>query len=113
MLLNIFPELYPTPLGTNTSFGFGDRLGIANAAHIRIVKKQKGILPVLAQQSVRELLKTGKEFRDVLAQSMWNIIQEGYGGKWGADADHIKERKYFIEAVEAGMTMYTLSLIHI
>ena len=107
-LLNIFPELSPSPLGTDTSFGFGDRLGIANAAHIRAIKKQKTLLPVLAQQSVRELSKTEKNFKIIVAQSVWNILQEGYKGKWGADADHIKKRKHFVKAVEAGMTMYTL-----
>jgi len=107
-LLNLFPDLYPSPLGMVTSFGFGDRLGIANAAHIRAVQKQKTVLPVLAQQSIRELSKTKKNFKIVVAQSIWNILQEGYLGKWGADADHIKEKKYFIEAAEAGMTMYTL-----
>ncbi len=107
-LVDQFPGLSPSPLGTDTSFGFGDRLGIANAAHIRIIRKQKGIIPILAQQSVRELLKTGKDFNTTVKQSIWNIFQEGYEGKWGADADHIKEKEYFIKAVEAGMTMYTL-----
>ena len=108
ILYAIFPELYPVPLGMDTSFGFGDRLGLANAAHIRVIKKQKGILPVLAQQSVRELLKTGKDFGTVISNSVWNIMQEGYVGRWGADADHIKDKEYFIKAVEAGMTMFTL-----
>lgn len=108
ILLDIFPELHPIPLGINTTFGFGDRLGLAGPAHIRIIEKQKGILPVPSQQSVRELSKTGKDFKTVISQSIWNIIQEGYKGKWGADADHIKEKEYFIKAVEAGMTMYTL-----
>ena len=107
-LLNIFPELNPSPIGAITSFGFGDRLGIANAAHIRALKEQKKMVPVLAQQSVRELSKTKKDFDTVIKQSMWNILQEGYSGKWGADADHIKEKEYFIKAAEAGMTMYTL-----
>ncbi len=107
ILLSIFPELHPTPLGTDATFGFGDRLGIANAAHIRAVKKQKAVLPVLAQQSIRELSKTGKDFKTVIAQSLWNILQEGYLGRWGADADHIKDRDHFIDAAEAGMTMYT------
>ncbi len=110
-LLNIFPELNPSPLGVNTSFGFGDRLGLANAAHIKVIKKRKEVLPVLAQQSVRELLKTEKDFKTIVAQSTWNILQEGYQGKWGADADHIKDEEYFIKAVEAGMTMFTLDTL--
>lgn len=102
------PGLLPSPLGNNTTFGFGDRLGIANAAHIRTIKKQKGILPVLAQQSVRELIKTSRDFKKVVESSLWNVLQEGYEGKWGADADHIKDKENFIKALEADMTMYTL-----
>lgn len=109
IILELIPSLKPVPLGTGTSFGFGDRLGIANAAHKRAVKKQKApILPVLAQQSVRELLKTGKDFKKVVYNSLWSVIQEGYQGKWGADADHIKDREYFVKAEDAGMTMFTL-----
>jgi len=108
ILLSLIPELGPAPLGISSSFGFGDRLGIANAAHIRTIRQQKNILPVLAQQSVRELQKTGKDFKKVVSNSMWNVLQEGYRGKWGADADHIKDRENFIKAADAGMTMYTL-----
>jgi len=108
ILTEVFPELLPVPIGSSPSFGFGDRLGNANAAHIRIIKQHEGIIPVLAQQSVRELEKTKKDFEKVISNSVWNIMQDGYKGVWAADADHIKDMESFIKAAEAGMTMYTL-----
>lgn len=103
-----FPSLLPSALGQKTSFGFGDRLGIATPAHIRVINQQGKILPVFAQQSVRELEKTHRSFRDVIGCAIWNIFQEGYRGSWGADADHIKDRRYFEISAEEGITMFTL-----
>lgn len=107
-LISIFPSLKPSLLGQKASFGFGDRLGMATPAHTRVINKNKCILPVFAQQSVRELAKTNRTFQDVVDSAMWGIFQEGYEGKWGADADHIKSKEYFVKAVEQGMTMFTL-----
>ena len=107
-LISIFLLLKPSPLGLKTSFGFGDRLGLATPAHIRVVNKHENVLPVFAQQSVRELEKTNRTFKDVVDVASWNVFQGGYKGKWGADADHIKEKKYFARAADAGMTMFTL-----
>ena len=107
-LISIFPSLKPSPLGLETSFGFGDRLGLATPAHIRVVNKHGNVLPVYAQQSVRELGKTNRTFKDVVNAASWNVFQGGYKGKWGADADHVKEKKYFTLAADAGMTMFTL-----
>ena len=107
-LKNIFPTLCPSALKKDTSFGFGDRLGLATPAHTRVIKKQKGILPVFAQQSVRELEKTGRTFKDIVDAAAWNIFQEGYRGRWGADADHIKDKENFTGGMDGGMTMFTL-----
>lgn len=109
-LTTIFPSLKPLPLGNSASFGFGDRLGIATPAHIRVINEKKGILPVFSQQSVRELNKTNRTFQDTIDSSMWGIFQEGYKSKWGADADHIKNREYFLRAAEQGMTMFTIDI---
>jgi len=107
-LVNNIPVLLPSPLNKNTSFGFGDRLGLATPGHIRVINKYKNILPVFAQQSVRELNKTNRNFKNVIEDAVWNIFQEGYNGKWGADADHLKDKKYFKDAIDAGFTMFTL-----
>lgn len=107
-LLSIIPALLPVTLNKNASFGFGDRLGLATPGHIRVINEYKNILPVFAQQSVRELNKTNRNFKNVIEDAAWNIFQEGYNGNWGADADHLKEKRYFKEAVDAGFTMFTL-----
>jgi hypothetical protein len=49
--------LNPVPLGRQTSFGFGDRLGSATPGHISALHratKNRPIAPIFAQQSVRE-----------------------------------------------------------
>ena len=38
------------------------------------------------------------------------VLETGYTGKYGADADHIKDEKYLMEAIDAGYTMYTLDI---
>lgn len=57
------PSPNPTPLGTRTSFGFGDRMGSATPGHIHALRAAdpNGIIaPILAQQSVRENTRTGR-----------------------------------------------------
>lgn len=107
-LKKILPHLSPSVLRTAPSFGFGDRLGIATPGHIRTINKHKGILPVFAQQSIRELTKTKRNYHDVIDSASWSVFQEGYTGKWGADADHLKDAKNLLHAIEAGCTMFTI-----
>ena len=52
--------LNPVPLGRQTSFGFGDRLGLATPGHLAAVKGT-GVAPIFAQQSVRENERTGAQ----------------------------------------------------
>ncbi|MCA9985540.1 MAG: hypothetical protein KDE59_14640, partial [Anaerolineales bacterium] len=50
------PWLNPVPLGMQTSYGFGDRLGAATPGHIaalRAADPTGQIAPIFAQQSVR------------------------------------------------------------
>ena len=103
--------LNPTPLGRQTSFGFGDRLGLATPGHIaslRAVDPQGSIAPIFAQQSVRENKRTGRTPQEVMDDAMWGIFQEGWREPWGADADHIKEEGDLAPFIEAGYTFYTL-----
>lgn len=55
-----FDYTRPRIIGLTNSFGFGDRLGLANPGHIRAVRNTK-FKPVLAQQSIRELNRTKRE----------------------------------------------------
>jgi hypothetical protein len=103
--------LNPTPLGRQTSFGFGDRLGLATPGHIaslRAADPQGRIAPIFAQQSVRENTRTGRTPQEVLDDAMWGIFQEGWRDPWGADADHIKEASDLPPFIDAGYTFYTL-----
>jgi hypothetical protein len=78
--------------GRDTTIGLGDRLGLASAGHLRLVKG-KNVFPVLAQQSMRELNLTGRNYKDVLDAASWAVFQEGYTSGFGADGDHLKKPK--------------------
>lgn len=101
------PWLKPVPLGLQTSFGFGDRLGLATPGHVRAVRGT-GIAPVFAQQSVRENTRTGRTPQQVLDEAMWGVFQEGWRGAWGADADHVKHAADFDPFIAAGYTLFTI-----
>jgi hypothetical protein len=113
-LRSLLPFTAPSPLaaraaspeGPGVTFGLGDRLGIAGPGHIRALRG-RAVLPVLAQQSVRELTLTGRTFDDVLDASTWAVFQEGLRSPWGADADHLKTEEWVGRAFAAGFTMIT------
>ena len=108
LLCKTFPWLKPRACGLKNSFGFGDRLGIATPGHIRALKKYN-FFPVFAQQSVRELERTGgRTFKEVLNSAIIGVFEEGYKNGFGADADHIKKISYLKEAVNAGFTFFTI-----
>jgi hypothetical protein len=68
----------------------------------------KDIFPILAQQSVREMSRTERNWQKVLDDAVWGCFEAGYIGPFGADADHVKEIKELKEAVDCGFTMFTL-----
>ena len=109
-LRELVPALRPRPLGTSgSSFGFGDRLGLATAGHIQALRASgTSLAPVLAQQSARELERTGRTFADVLEAATWGAVGAGWTSPWGADADHLRTGVEVAEAVAAGFTMLTL-----
>jgi tagaturonate epimerase len=103
--------LSPVPLGRQTSFGFGDRMGSATAGHIQAMRSTGAdttIGPIYAQQSVRENTRTGRTPQQVLDDAMWGVFQEGWRAPWGADADHVKEIADLAPFVAAGYTFYTI-----
>jgi hypothetical protein len=103
------PFTRPQTLGIKRSFGAGDRLGLAGPGHIRACRVYgKGIAPVLAQQSARELMRTLRTPQDVIDAATWAVIQEGYREPWGADADHLKTPKDVDSYAAAGFTMFTI-----
>ncbi len=102
-----FPHLNPKPIGTATAFGLGDRLGIATAGHVRAIRNCQ-VVPIFAQQSIRELNKTHNKPEEVMDNALWGIIQEGYNGIYGADADHLKTKEDLKMMASAGFTMFTI-----
>ena len=89
------------------TFGLGDRLGNASNAHLRLFKG-RGIMPVLAQQSIRELVLMHRTNTDVFHSASWAVFEEGFTYGWGADGDHVKTPYEVDYAVKIGCSMITL-----
>ncbi|WP_282801770.1 tagaturonate epimerase family protein [Secundilactobacillus kimchicus] len=89
------------------TFGLGDRLGNASNAHLRLFKG-RGIMPVLAQQSIRELMLMHRTNTDVFQSASWAVFEEGFTYGWGADGDHVKTPYEVDYAVKIGCSMITL-----
>lgn len=103
-----FPWLRPISLrDRQTTIGFGDRLGRASAGHLAAARRY-AIGPVLAQQSIRELTLTNRQYAGVVNDATFLVFQAGYTHGYGADGDHLKTMKDIDIALEAGMAMITL-----
>jgi len=110
VLRQVFPWTGPVPvLNKKCSFGCGDRLGLATAAHAELFKKYD-VFPVFAQQSIRELTLTTRTYRSVIDDATFQVFQAGYTGGYGADGDHLKSFEHIDMALEVGVTMLTLDL---
>ncbi|MCK9253421.1 MAG: tagaturonate epimerase family protein, partial [Clostridiales bacterium] len=107
-LRELFPFTRPVShKGRKVTIGLGDRLGLASPGHLRTIRGLD-VFPVLAQQSIRELNLTGRNYDDVLAAASWAVFQEGYEAGFGADGDHLKTEQEVRMALECGVTMITL-----
>lgn len=101
--------LRPRPLGVRTSAGFGDRLGLATPGHIRALRAVGGkIAPIFAQQSIREMTRTGRAAQDVVDDAVWGAFTEGWREGLGADADHLKTPEDVDRCLAAGFTTFTI-----
>jgi len=97
----------PRVIGLAPAIGTGDRFGLATPGHIRALRGLN-IIPVLAQQSSREMTRTSRSPKEVLDDVSWAVFQEGYRGGFAVDADHLKTIGELDAAFEAGFTMYTI-----
>jgi tagaturonate epimerase len=101
--------LQPRLLGLDTSAGLGDRLGIATPGHVRAVQAVGGnIKPIFAQQSMREMARTGRTPQLVMDNATWGIFQEGWKTGVGADADHLMIPADIDICLKAGFTFFTI-----
>jgi hypothetical protein len=102
------PWLRPRTLGLRTSAGFGDRLGLATPGHVRALRAAgSGIAPIFAQQSIREMERTGRSPQQVMDDALWGVFAEGWRDGFGADADHLKTPEDIDRCVSAGYTFFT------
>jgi tagaturonate epimerase len=100
--------LRPTALGLRTTVGFGDRLGLATPGHLHAVRAAGGhLVPLPAQQSIREMSRTGRTPQQVMDDAMWGVFAEGWRSGFGADADHLKTPQDIDRCVAADYTFYT------
>jgi len=103
------PWLVPRPLGLRTSAGMGDRLGLATPGHVRAVRATGGtVAPIFAQQSIREMTRTGRTPQQVIDDATWGAFREGWQGEVGADADHLKTVADVDACVAAGFSLFTI-----
>ncbi len=99
----------PALSGNKTSVGFGDRTGCATPGHLSSLKGTK-FFPVLAQQSIREMTRTGRSPDDVMDDAVFGAIQAGWTKGFGADADHLKTAEDIDRTAAAGFVLFTLDV---
>ncbi len=106
-LRQIFPWTAPAVVGLRRSIGCGDRLGLATPGHILAVRGS-GLFPVLAQQSMREMICAGRAPRDVIDDATWAVFAADYRDGYGSDANHLRSVEAIDLCVEAGFHGFTL-----
>lgn len=108
LLRKLFPFCAPKNVLTGVrTVGVGDRLGIATPGHLRVFEKYDAV-PVLAQQSIRELNLTNRTYEDVLDSASFAVYREDFQKGYGADGDHLKTDDEVEYALRCGYTMITL-----
>lgn len=98
-----------TTVGTEPSFGFGDRLGCATPGHLLSLREAGGpIRGVFAQQSIREMSRTNRTPEEVMAAATEALSVAGFADPWSADADHLKTPDDVRRTMSAGFVFFTL-----
>ena len=99
----------PTTLGLSASFGFGDRIGLATPGHVLAMKQSgAGIQPIFAQQSIREMTRTGRSPKQVMADALSSAAASNWTAVQGADADHLKTPADIDATADAGFVFFTI-----
>src|SRR3954466_5545078 len=98
-----------TTLGLQPSCGFGGRIGVATPGHIEAMRRAgTRIAPIFAQQSIREMSRTGRTAQDVVEGALTGMKQAKWLGSSGADADHLKTPVDVDVTAAAGFTFFTI-----
>ncbi len=67
----------------------------------------KGIVPILAQQSIREMERTHRTAENVMDAATWGVFQVGWREGFGSDADHLKTTADIDYCADQGFLWYT------
>ncbi len=103
-----FPFTNPVSLSNrDITVGLGDRLGLATPGLLSLLKGLN-VSPFLAQQSIRELNITGRNYHEILADAVWAVFQTDFQDGFGADGDHLKTIKDIKTIIDIGYTKVTL-----
>lgn len=102
-----YPEVQTLRL--EPSFGFGDRTGLATPGHVAAMRTAgAGIRPIFPQQSIREMMRTGRSAQQVMDEAIQGMRSAGWTQATGADADHLKTTADIDVTHAAGFCFYTL-----
>ena len=101
------PFTGPAVFGVKKALGLGDRLGLATPGHVQAVRGS-GVVPYLAQQSIREMSRTHRTPEQVMDTASWGVLEEGWRDGFGSDADHLKTTDDIDVCFQAGFTFYTV-----
>ena len=69
---------------------------------------RRTIVPIFAQQSIREMQRTGRTPEEVLNDATWGAFLGGWRDPLGADADHLKTKEDVDICAAAGFTFFTI-----
>lgn len=106
-LRRILPWTAASSIGLSTSVGLGDRLGLATPGHVRAVR-ETSVRPFFAQQSIREMSRSGRTPQEVMDDATWGVFQESYREGFGSDADHLQTPDDVDAVAGCGFTMFTI-----
>jgi len=98
----------PSVINAGPIFGLGYRppWRLGNVIQARFAAKH-GLNVMLAQQSAREIERTGRSFEDVIDSASISACRAGLKIPWGADGDHLRNEREVEAAATAGCTHFT------
>lgn len=103
-----YPHARPSVITQGPVFGLGYRppWRLGNIFQARFAAKH-GLQVMLAQQSAREIERTGRSFQDVIDSATISAFQANLKLPWGADGDHLRNEDEVTAAARAGCTHFT------
>ncbi len=83
-------------------------MGLATPGHIAAAGQDRGVILVLAQQSIREMTRTERTAQQVMDDAVFGVFEVGYDKGFGSDADHLKTKADVDVTAKAGFTLFTI-----